>query len=84
MQGSGTVDPTKMLVELQGEGTCVDTGTKISTPTPSAQGTGTYAWQTYSVVLKGVTPATRILIRHNDMTSSKAIRFHLDNIKITK
>lgn len=84
VQGSGTVDPTKMLVELQGEGTCVDTGTKISTPTPSAQGTGTYAWQTYSVVLKGVTPTTRILIRHNDMTSSKAIRFHLDNIKITK
>lgn len=84
VQGSGTVDPTKMLVELVGDGTCADTGTKISTPTPSAQASGTYSWQTYSVVLKGVTPATRILIRHNDMTSSKAIRFHLDNIKITK
>ena len=84
VQGSGTVDPTKMLVELEGEGVCADTNDKISTPTASTQPTGTYQWQTYTVTLKGVTPATRILIRHNDMTSSKAIRFHLDNIKIVK
>ena len=84
VQGSGTVDPTKMLVELEGDGVCADTNDKISTPTASTQPTGTYEWQTYTVTLKGVTPATRILIRHNDMTSSKAIRFHLDNIKIVK
>lgn len=84
VQGSGVIDPVKMLVELEGDGTCADTGTKISTPTASTQETNTYTWQTYSVVLKGVTPATRILIRHNDMSSGKAIRFHLDNIKMTK
>ena len=84
VQGSGTVDPTKMLVELEGDGVCADTNDKISTPTASTQPTGTYQWQTYTVTLKGVTPATRILIRHNDMTSGKAIRFHLDNIKIVK
>ena len=84
VQGSGVVDPVKMLVELQGDGVCADTNDKISTPTASTQPTGTYEWQTYTVTLKGVTPATRILIRHNDMTSAKAIRFHLDNIKIVK
>ena len=84
VQGSGTVDPVKMLVELEGDGVCADTNSKISTPTGSTQEKGQYAWQTYTVTLKGVTPATRILIRHNDMSSSKAIRFHLDNIKIVK
>ena len=84
VQGSGVVDPVKMLVELQGDGVCADTNDKISTPTASTQPSGTYEWQTYTVTLKGVTPATRILIRHNDMTSGKAIRFHLDNIKIVK
>jgi hypothetical protein len=84
VQGSGTVDPTQMLVELEGDGVCADTDSKISTPTASTQEKGQYAWQTYTVTLKGVKASTRILIRHNDMTSGKAIRFHLDNIKIVK
>lgn len=84
VQGSGVIDPTKILVELEGEGVCGDTNAKISTPTGSTQESGTYAWQTYTVKLKDINAGTRILIRHNDMTSGKAIRFHLDNIKITK
>ena len=84
VQGSGVVDPVKMIVEIEGDGVCCDNYEKISTPAGSTQPTGTYAWQTYSVHLSGVTASTRILIRHTDMTSSKAIRFHLDNIKIVK
>lgn len=84
VQGTGKVDPTEILVELEGAGTCADTGTQISTPTLSAQAEGVLEWQTYSVVLKGVTADTRILIRHNAMDSGKALRFHLDNIQITK
>lgn len=84
VQGSGVVDPVKMIVEIEGDGVCCDNYQKISTPAGSTQPTGTYEWQTYSVHLSGVTASTRILIRHTDMTSSKAIRFHLDNIKIVK
>jgi hypothetical protein len=73
-----------MIVEIEGDGVCCDNYEKISTPAASTQPTGTYAWQTYSVHLSGVTASTRILIRHTDMTSGKAIRFHLDNIKIVK
>lgn len=84
VQGSGIVDPVKMIVEIEGDGVCCDNNQKISTPAGSTQPTGTYEWQTYSVHLSGVTASTRILIRHTDMTSGKAIRFHLDNIKIVK
>ena len=84
MGGSGSVDDVTITVELEGAGTCEDSGAALSNPIATTQETGQMVWQHASVTLKGVTSATRIKIRPTNMGSTPNYqRWHLDNIRIT-
>lgn len=83
-QGSGVFDDTILVV-------IVETGTdrndfELTVPHPETN--GAYKWYKVEVDLKDVkvTPDTKITIRNADSQwpSSKALRWYLDNIKITK
>lgn len=83
-QGSGVFDDTELVV-------IVETGTarsdfELTVPHPETN--GAYKWYKVEVDLQDakVTPDTKITIRNADSQwpSSKALRWYLDNIKITK
>ena len=83
-QGSGVFDDTELVI-------IVETGTdrndfELTVPHPETN--GAYNWHKVEVDLQGVavTPDTKITIRNADSQwpSPKALRWYLDNIKITK
>ena len=83
MGGSGAVDDVSVTVELEGPGSCENSGTAVSAPVTHVQETGQMFWQHASVTLKGVTSATRIKIRPTNMGSTPNYqRWHLDNIRV--
>ena len=73
-----------LVVELVGGGTCADTDKAVSGTFSTTQVAGQLAWQHASIVLKGVTSATRIQIKPNypGFKESGNHRWHLDNIVI--
>ncbi len=87
MTGKGAIDKVKIVVELEGDGVCGDSGAKISNLFETTQVDGTLAWQDAKVLLKGVTSNTRISIRPSVMDNSDDVdqkRWYIDNIKIAK
>ena len=85
MTGKGAIDKVNIVVELEGDGVCGDTGAKISNPFTTTQQDGKLEWQNASVVLKGVTSDTRIIIRPTVLDDSDGVtqkRWYIDNIKI--
>ena len=85
MTGKGVIDKVNIVVELEGDGVCGDTGAKISNPFTTTQQDGKLEWQNASVVLKGVTSDTRIIIRPTVLDDSDGVtqkRWYIDNIKI--
>ncbi len=85
MTGGGSIDKVKIVVELEGDGVCADTGAKISNLFETTQVDGTLAWQDAAIVLKGVTANTRIIIRPSVMDNSDDVdqkRWYIDNINI--
>ena len=84
MGSSGAVDDVSVTVELEGPGSCENSGTSVSAPVTHVQETGQMFWQHASITLKGVTSATRIKIRPTNMGSTPSYqRWHLDNIRVT-
>ena len=84
-------DLMTITVEVKGEGTCADTGTKISGEIQSAQPQtepSAIAWQKATVRINGVNNQTRIVIRPTNADPAvsnpdrKQNRWYLDNIKI--
>ena len=85
MTGKGVIDKVNIVVELEGDGVCGDTGTKISNPFTTTQPEGKLEWQNASLILKGVTSATRIIIRPTVLDDSDGVtqkRWYIDNIRI--
>lgn len=87
MTGSGNIDKVQLVVEIDGDGVCADSGAKISNPISSTQEKGDLKWQTIQLQLQGVTNNSRITIRPTHLVDHDGItqqRFYLDNIKVTK
>lgn len=88
MTGKGAIDDVTITVEIvEGPGTFAGTDTQVSAPFATTQTTNTLAWQHASVVLKGVTNATRIQIHpthYKDGAGASQQRWHLDNIVVEK
>lgn len=85
MTGSGNIDKTQLVVELEGEGVCGDSQAKISLPISHNQEKGDLKWQPVRVFLSGVTSSTRIIIRPTHLEDHDGItqqRWHLDNINV--
>lgn len=80
------IDDVQVVVEIEGDGVCGDTGAKISKPFVTTQVDGQLAWQDASVVLMGVTKNTRISVRPLNMSEAtpKTQRWYIDNIKLAK
>lgn len=74
---------TNVVVEVLNAGECYPTGKAVSAP--MAQATD-LKWVTETVILKGVTNATRILIRPNldSYTTTSYYRWWLDDIKVAE
>ena len=97
-QGSGTIDDTKLVVVVEGDGEFAN-GTKYSDLITQNQGKDELFWTHAKTTVKGATANTRLVIvmyrvldgyktgeytgKYN-YTVSGAGRFFLDNIKITK
>ncbi len=87
MTGKGAIDKVQIVVELEGDGVCADSGEKISNPISTAQADGTLAWQDARLILSGVTNNTRITIRPTVLDDSDGVtqkRWYIDNIKLAK
>ena len=87
MTGSGNIDKVQIVVELEGEGVCADSRTKISLPVSPNQDKGDLKWQNVKFLLKGVNNSTRISIRPTVLDDSDGItqkRWYIDNIKVAK
>ncbi len=85
MRASGVIDKVKLVVELEGDGTCGDSGKKISHPFVTTQIDGNIVWQDATLSLLGVTSNTRIVIRPTVLDNSDEVdqkRWYLDNILI--
>jgi hypothetical protein len=85
MTGKGVIDKVQIVVELEGDGVCADTGEKVSTPFVTTQEDGQLAWQDASISLQGVTANTRIIIRPTVLDDSDGVtqkRWYIDNINI--
>ena len=97
-QGSGTIDDTKLVVVVEGDGEFAN-GTKYSDLITQNQGKDELFWTHAKTTVKGATANTRLVIvmyrvldgyktgeytGKYDYTVSGAGRFFLDNIKITK
>lgn len=84
MAGDGAIDIVPLVVSIEGDGTCDDTGTKISNRFVSPQNKSELRWIPASIRLNGVTSATRISIypKYESFTQSSVHRWHIDNIKI--
>ena len=83
MGGTGTVDKTVLVVELENAGTFVDTGTAKSNEISSTQAAGQMFWQHITLKIQGATSATRITIKPTTFgATSGYYRYHLDNFKI--
>ncbi len=86
MTGGGSIDKVKLVVELEGDGTCADSGEKVSWLFVTTQENGTLAWQDATLTLNGVTAATRIIIRPTVLDNSDGVdqkRWHVDNILVS-
>ena len=87
MTGKGAIDKVQIVVEIEGDGICADSGEKISNAFVTTQENGMLAWQNARVILKGVTNETRISIRPSVMDDSDGVtqkRWYIDNIKLAK
>ncbi len=87
MTKNGAIDQVKIVVELEGDGVCADSGEKVSKPISTTQVKGKLAWQDAKVLLSGVTNSTRIIIRPTLLDNSDGVtqkRWYIDNIKLAK
>lgn len=87
LNGRGIVDDIKIVVEIEGEGVCSDSQTKISNPISPDQEEGDLKWQNVKFLLKGVNNTTRITIRPTVLDNSDGVdqkRWYIDNIKVAK
>lgn len=86
MSGAGNIDKVPLVVALEGPGTCEGTDSSVSDVFVTTQEKNTLAWQSASIVLKGVTENTRISIKPNFETFAESgnHRWHIDNILIIK
>ena len=87
MSSMGIVDDIKIVVELEGEGVCADSQTKISNPISPDRGANGLKWQNVKFLLKGVNNTTRITIRPTVLDVSdgiKAKRWYIDNVMVAK
>ena len=87
MTGSGNIDKVQVVVEIEGDGVCAGTGTKISAPFTPDQENGDLKWQTAKVLVSGLTSTSRIVIRPTHLENHDDIdqqRWYIDNIKIAK
>ena len=91
--GSGGVDKTELIVEIEGPGTVVGStdNPKQSVPVKSTQETGQMFWQDVAVYINGATSGTFITIRPKDEQFGPAddpasgyFRYHLDNISVMR
>ena len=97
-QGSGTIDDTKLVVVVEGDGEFAN-GTKYSDLITQNQGKDELFWTHAKTTVKGATSSTRLVIvmyrvlegyetaaytGNYKYNVSGAGRFFLDNIKITK
>ncbi len=75
----------EFVIEVTGGGTCSDSGKSVS---DSFTQTKTLYWETKSLVLSGLTSASRIIIRPNLVNLSpndgSKMRWFIDNIKVTE
>ena len=86
MSNAGNIDAVPLVVALEGPGLCDDTDAAVSNEFKTTQAKGNLAWQSASLVLKGVTKDTRISIKPNydTFTQDGNHRWHIDNILIIK
>ena len=88
MSGKLYVDDIRMVVEiLSGEGqiaTASGDMSSISDAFIPDQKDGEARWTSASVNIHGLTSATRLVIRHEDMDATGVHRFHIDNIRMVK
>ncbi len=87
MTGKGVIDNVQIVVELEGDGVCADTGNKISNAFVTTQENGNLAWQDARVILQGVTANTRIVIRPTVLDDTDGVtqkRWYIDNVKLAK
>ena len=97
-QGSGTIDDTKLVVVVEGDGEFAN-GTKYSDVIAQNQGKDELFWTHAKTTVKGATANTRLVIvmyrvlegyetaaytGNCKYNVSGAVRFSLDNIKISK
>lgn len=84
MTAAGVIDVVPLVVELVGGGICANSEAAVSNVITTSQVDGKLEWQKASVILVGVTQATRIQIKPNypGFKESGQHRWHLDNIKI--
>lgn len=90
--GASKADVMTLTVEVQGEGTCADSGAKTSGEIDSSQSTvdgeSKLEWQSRSVRINGVSSSTRIIIRPTNADPAvsnpdrKQNRWYLDNILV--
>lgn len=98
VQGSGTVDDTKLVVRVEGDGE-FENGTKYSNVFAHNQAKDEFSWTHAKTTVKGATSSTRlVIVMYRVLTKNDAGaytgeynysvggagRFFLDNIKITK
>ena len=86
MSGYGNIDNVPLVVCLEEGGVCADSNEEVSNEFITTQVKGQLEWQQASIVLKGVTKDTRIVIKPNFTTYAESgnHRWHIDNIKIIK
>ena len=83
--GSGKIDGTQIVVEIEGEGQLVSNGAKVSEPIASTQKEGEYFWQHVSLQATGLNASSKIGFRPLHLTENstyKYQRWHIDNIMI--
>jgi len=83
-QQDGTIDNTPIVVILEGDGVCADSGAATSNQMVTTQEKDVLAWQHAKVRLTGVTDNTRISIRpaFENFAQTGQHRWHIDNIKV--
>ncbi len=85
MTGNGAIDKVHLVVEIEGDGTCDETGGKLSNTFATTQPDGTLAWQDAELKINGVTNSTRIIVRPTVLDDSDGVtqkRWYIDNIEI--
>lgn len=87
MSGYSYIDDIRMVVEVTGGGKVLRLSGEMSEVSDTFvpdQNDGEAKWTNASVKIYGLTSASKITIRHQDLSEKGVHRFHLDNIKMVK